>query len=101
MSNCSCSFLPRPKPKKPYPLDFSECPPTPNHNPMISDDPITTFHDIQGVLKLLQHLTLYCEQAELKLDVAETRGLMCLIECALSALEYELDHRPAEENENT
>ena len=91
------SFIPKTNPKKPFPLDFETFPPTPNHNPIISADPVTTFTEVHGVLKLLLHIAIYSEHAQLHLSIAETRGVMALIDCAASALEYELDYRPADD----
>ncbi len=92
------SFFPKLKdPKKPYSIDFSQLPPS--HNPMIGEEPIVTFMDVHGALKLTSHLLIYCEYASLNLGAPETRGLLCLIECTAKALEYELDYRPAEERD--
>ena len=93
------SFVPKYDYKKPYPLDFDHFPPTPNHNPMISSDPVITFTGVHGVLKLLLHLTLYCERGKFQLGVPETLGLMGLIECAVGAMEYELEYRPEDDGD--
>ena len=81
-----------PDPKQPYSINFDQLPP--NHNPLINNDSSITFTNVHAAMKLVSHITLYCEKGELHLDAAETLGFLGMLETAIQALEYELDYRP-------
>ena len=78
----------------PFPLNFRQLPP--NHNPLIFDEPESTYDNIHSSLCLLTRLVKDSEQLELTYSERETCGLLCVLECMEQAMRFELFHREEE-----
>ena len=88
---------------KAYPLDFIPYPPTPNHNPLIKESLHDTCYDILAVTDflnntVLSHFNNGLDGHKMSLSQRQTWGLQCILHCITEALNYEMHHRPPEDN---
>lgn len=63
------------------------------HNPIIGVLPGDTYSDVTAVLSLLHDITWSRDTEELCLNKQQTRGLSCVLLCALDAMNYEEQRR--------